>query len=368
MFKKLLIIFASIFITATSSVFADYKEEFPWAAEAVKYCVEKGILQGDEKGDLLLGDNLTQAQCAALIVRTFDIDYSNANVKLPVNHWAKDEIDKVSGYLLRPDDFDADEFATREMFIATLARSLGIPADTKVSVLKENFKDYSVAYSEYLPYLAAAYKRGLVQGSENKLFPKDNLFRAEAVTLIYRVLTSKDDTVTIKPAPPKTQTHIMGDAQISLASAKKWAKARGAHERFIDIAQYYWLYGDLTGMRPEVLYAQAAHETNFGKYGGRVLPEMNNWAGIKKYGATGDETEDHETFETPEDGVRGHFNHMCAYTGVSPIGETHGRYSSVVRLKWAGTIKYVEQLGGTWCPDTQYGNLVLKLIAQMLEY
>ena len=27
---------------------------------------------------------------------------------------------------------------------------------------------------------------------------------------------------------------------------------------------------------------------------------MNNWAGIKKYGATGDETEDHETFETPE--------------------------------------------------------------------
>ncbi len=369
MIKKLLIIFGIIFISA-SSASADYKTEFPWAADAIQYCVDKGIIQGDEKGDLLLGDKLTQAQCAALIVRTFDIKYSNVNFNLnvPTNHWAKAEIDKISGYLLRPYEFNADEFATREMFISTLARSLGIPEDINYSVLKENFSDYSATYPEYLPYIVATYKRGLVQGSDGKLYPKDNLIRAEAATFIYRVLMSRDETVTIKPAPPKTQTHIMGQAQISLESAKLWAKAKGAHQRFIDVAQYYWLYGDLTGMRPEVLYAQAAHETNFGKYGGRVLPEMNNWAGIKRYGAVGDATEDHESFETPEDGVRGHFNHMCAYTGVKPIGETHGRYSSVVRLNWAGTIKYVEQLGGTWCPDTQYGNFLLKYMAQMLQY
>ena len=117
-------------------------------------------------------------------------------------------------------------------------------------------------------------------------------------------------------------------------------------DRFLDAADIYWKYGELTGIRPEVLYAQAAKETAFGNYGGAVLPEMNKFAGIKKYGATGDATEDHESFATPDDGVRAHFNHMSAYVGLEPIGEVHGRYNSVKSLSWAGTVKYVEALGG----------------------
>ena len=35
---------------------------------------------------------------------------------------------------------------------------------------------------------------------------------------------------------------------------------------------------------------------------------MNNWAGIKTLEAISDRPEDHETFITPEDGVRAHFN------------------------------------------------------------
>ena len=30
---------------------------------------------------------------------------------------------------------------------------------------------------------------------------------------------------------------------------------------------------------------------------------------------------DHETFATPEDGVRAHYNHMAAYVGLAPVGE-----------------------------------------------
>lgn len=342
---------------------ADYKEEYPWAVDAVEYCTENDILKGDENGDLMLSEHLTQAQCAALLVRAFDVNYSNLRVvEFPEDHWAAKEIECVSGYLLRPGDFSPDKKATREMFIATLVRSLGVGAEKSTSVIKDNFKDYSYIYSEYLPYLAAAYNYKLAQGSENKLFPKDYLTRAEAITLIYRAKTSELINA------PEQKTELLGTAQVSEESAENWARSKGAHQRYIDVIPYYWLYGKMTGIRPEVLFAQAGKETGYGKFGGRVLPEMNNWAGIKKYGANGDATEDHESFDTPNDGVRGHFNHMCAYVGLKPIGEPHGRYKSVASLSWAGTVKYVEELGGKWCPDVEYGKALVELVEEMAKY
>lgn len=157
----------------------------------------------------------------------------------------------------------------------------------------------------------------------------------------------------------KMQTNILGDAEITLKQAISWAEQKGADERFISIAPIYWEYGEKTGIRPEVLYAQAAKETNYGKYTGNVKPEQNNWAGIKTVMATGDTAEDHESFLSGEDGVRGHFNHMCAYVGLSPLGAPHERYNKTVTAAWAGTVKYVEELGGKWAPDENYGKSIV---------
>lgn len=380
MYKRLAAIALSfITLSATAATADNYKEEFPWAAEAVEYCVDNDILRGDGDGDLMLGERLTQAQCLALIGRTFDVKEKKGSVKVSSGHWAKNDINKLSGYLLRPGDFTPDGNATREMFIATLMNATGVKPESKVSVLKEKFYDYNAAYPEYLTYLAASVVKGYVEGSEGKLFPKDNLFRAEAVTLIYRIKKATGDMnasvdaeenngVSEEQEAPLPSMSLKGAPQITYTQAIKWARSKGAHQRYLDVAQYYWKYGEMMGIRPEVLYAQAGKETGYGNYGGRVLPEMNNWAGIKKYGATGDETEDHETFATPEDGVRGHFNHMSAYVGVNPVGETHGRYKSVKSLLWAGTITDVNQLGGTWCPDKQYGVQVIKLVEEMINY
>ena len=155
-------------------------------------------------------------------------------------------------------------------------------------------------------------------------------------------------------------TPILGDAQVSLEQAKAWARGKGADQRFIDIADLYWKIGEQSEIRPEVLYAQAAKETNYGKYTGNVVPEQNNWAGIKTATASGDTTEDHETFATPEDGVRAHFNHMSAYVSVPVMGTPHGRYDVVKSTPWAGTVQYVEQLGGRWAPDESYGNSIVQ--------
>jgi len=161
-------------------------------------------------------------------------------------------------------------------------------------------------------------------------------------------------------AAQESGTPILGPARATVEQAQAWARSRGAHQRFVDIASAYWKYGNIFGVRPEVLYSQAAKETAFGKYTGAVRPEQNNWAGIKTAKATGDRTEDHETFSTPEDGVRAHYNHMAAYVGLAPIGEVHGRYYVVKSLPWAGTIRYVEELGGKWAPNPDYGASIVR--------
>lgn len=166
---------------------------------------------------------------------------------------------------------------------------------------------------------------------------------------------------------PKSQgTPIIGTTKATILQAQTWASVKGAHQRFIDIAPTYWSYYEQTGINPEILYCQAAKETNFGRYTGAVKPEMNNWAGIKTANPTGDKTEDHECFKTPEDGVRAHFNHMGIYCGVDPIGTPHPRWYITKTAGWAGTVKYVEDLGGKWAPNIDYGISIVRDYLQPL--
>ncbi len=182
-----------------------------------------------------------------------------------------------------------------------------------------------------------------------------------------------DITSAVSPATPAPTMHdtraesipIVAASQVSQEKAVAWAAGRNAHPRFIDIARAYWEYGQRTGICPEVLYAQSAHETRFGHFTGQVPPTYNNWAGIKTANATGDNPEDHEQFATPEDGVRAHFNHMAAYVGLNPIGELHNRYAVVKRLPWAGTVTTVEQLSGKWAPSAAYHQRIVLFLSEM---
>ncbi|NLA11577.1 MAG: hypothetical protein GX883_05570 [Firmicutes bacterium] len=160
--------------------------------------------------------------------------------------------------------------------------------------------------------------------------------------------------------PSSGITPLAGKAAVTAAQAQEWARKRQAHPRFIEIAPVYWSCGARTGLRPEVLYAQSAKETAFGRYGGAVKASQNNWAGIKVEQAVGDSTADFETFVSPEEGVRGHFNHMCAYVGLKPVGEPHGRYRVVLAQPWAGQVCFVEELGGRWAVDADYGFSIVR--------
>ncbi len=167
---------------------------------------------------------------------------------------------------------------------------------------------------------------------------------------------------------PPSGTPLLGETAASVQQAREWAGRRKADARFIEAAFFYWKYGLLTGIRPEVLYAQSAKETAFGHFGGAVKPGQNNWAGIKVRSPLGDSTADFESFATPEEGVRAHFNHMCAYAGLEPVGTPHGRYWIVLAQPWAGRVRFVEELSGRWAVDADYGaSIVRDYLGGMLE-
>ncbi len=365
----------------TLPVFAyEIPKEYDWARDAVEYFLDNEMMQGVGGGDLLLGGNLTREQMAKLLVEAFleikdseitEEERESSFKDVGVDDWAYKYVENFVPYMKeKSDKFNPKEYVTREEFIASLMLISGYKESNVLNrdILEDNFNDYGDVSDTYQKLLCVAVERGYMKGSGENINPKKLLTRAETCTFIYRVIESKKGNIKLELGVKKTETPIIGDATVTLEQAKEWAKMRGAHQRYIDIADIYWEYGELTGIRPEILYAQAAKETGFGKYGGRVLPEQNNWAGIKVRGATGDETYDHESFETPEDGVRAHFNHMSAYLGTEPYGEPHGRYHSVKTMPWAGTVKFLEELGGKWCPDLYYGySINYNFIKEMQE-
>lgn len=352
------------------SAFAEYE----WAKDAVEYCVNNKILSGMENGDLALGDNITREQMAKIFVDAFSLT-AKSEEELIFSDIAEDRWSYQYIYAFKDcikknwTKFKPTEEVTREEFASSLVLASGLKESNlrNPNLLDDNFDDYYLVDKDYKKLLTIAVERGYFLGSDGVLRPNDLLTRAEACSLLYRVLESKNNNMTLNLGVKQSKTPLMGKSQISLETAKKWAKNKGAHQRFIDIADIYWKYGEITGIRPDILYAQAAKETGYGKYGGAVLPEQNNWAGIKTKTGIGDATYDHESFETPDDGVRAHFNHMSAYIGLEPVGEPHGRYFNVKSISWAGTVSTLEELGGKWCPDLYYGYSILHNYIEEME-
>lgn len=401
MYKKILYLcfVVALFITmhaqtimggaAKKSSFSDVTQNYSWAYEAIDALTERGVLVGIDGKNFAPGASVTKEQFTKMLVLALDIklpeksESSEDNPELePIeetkisyrdvedDRWSFDYIQAAKDYLY-DDSFGANKFYpeenySREKCAYAVSMALGIGAEKNLldqKVISKNFKDGDKITKALSIPVAIAAERGIVKGADRMLRPEGEVTRAEAAVILHRAMQYKERN---SQGLFITETPMLGESTVTVEQAKKWAQNQGAHQRFIDVADLYWKYGELTGIRPEILYGQAAKETAYGKYTGQVQPEQNNWAGIKIKNPTGDKPEDHETFLTPEDGVRAHFNHMSQYVGVEPVGEPHDRYYVLNTVPWRGTVKNVEQLGGKWAPDVTYGyNIVVKLLSSM---
>lgn len=346
----------------TVPTFTDISENFSWAKDAILSLSEIGAISAAAENTFLPQALVSKEQLAKMLFFTFNLDSKKENPQkfadVADTRWSYRYISACAEFFPKnqdlPDHFYPENACTREDLAVICAKILGTSYENYDS-LNSLYSDFSLVREENKPLFAAVVNKSILSADGSSFYPQREVTRAEACVILKRAEEIKNGNLNQNTLSNK----IVGKSEISLSQALSWAEGKNADKRFLDVAPLYWEYGEKTGIRPEVLYAQAAKETNYGKYTGSVTPSQNNWAGIKTVAASGDEAFDHESFESPEDGVRGHFNHMCAYVGLAPIGEPHERFYKTSTAAWAGKVANIEDLGGKWAPAKDYGESIL---------
>ena len=126
------------------------------------------------------------------------------------------------------------------------------------------------------------------------------------------------------------------------------------------LVDYYYAEGGLEGIRPDLAFAQALHETGNFRYGGDVISFQNNYCGL---GTTGKGVKG-AWFPTAEIGVRAQIQHLLAYTTTrQPIlSVVDPRYELVKRTDKFGQSYTWTELNGKWAvPGKTYGQMILKI-------
>lgn len=183
-------------------------------------------------------------------------------------------------------------------------------------------------------------------------------------------------------------TKIMGTSQTSVAQMVRYYKAnasgydtfkakydgkydgslaKGGASTIEQFAQIFYEEANAEGVKAEVAFTQCMKETGFLKYGGDVLPNQYNFAGI---GATG--AVHGASFKDVRTGIRAQIQHLKAYASTSPLnnGCVDPRFNLVTR----NTAPYVEWLGIQenpngygWASAKNYGYDIVGMVKVLLS-
>lgn len=183
-------------------------------------------------------------------------------------------------------------------------------------------------------------------------------------------------------------TKIMGTSQTSVAQMVRYYKAnasgydtfkaryegkydgslaKGGASTIEQFAQIFYEEANAEGVKAEVAFTQCMKETGFLKYGGDVLPNQYNFAGI---GATG--AVHGAQFKDVRTGIRAQIQHLKAYASTSPLnnGCVDPRFNLVTR----NTAPYVEWLGIQenpngygWASAKNYGYDIVGMVKVLLS-
>ena len=143
--------------------------------------------------------------------------------------------------------------------------------------------------------------------------------------------------------------------------------AKGGASTINQFAQIFYEEATAEGVRAEVAFTQCMKETGFLKYGGDVLPNQYNFAGI---GATG--AVHGASFSNVRMGIRAQIQHLKAYGSVSPLTNqcVDPRFNLVKR----GSAQYVEWLGIKenpngygWATSKSYGHDIVSMVNTLLK-
>ncbi|MEK4330578.1 S-layer homology domain-containing protein [Paenibacillus sp. FSL R7-0312] len=177
---------------ATQPAFKDVEKH--WAKESIITAAQRKLVNGYADGTFRPDGAVTRSEFAVILGRALQVNLSQSGLSFTdegiIQPWAKPYVAAAvkSGWITGYTDqsFRPGGKITRLEMITMIARALEWKTDSKA---KAAFADADLIPSWGQPYAAAAYEAGLVEGQgNNRLAPNDQATRAEAVTLILRLL------------------------------------------------------------------------------------------------------------------------------------------------------------------------------------
>ncbi len=166
-----------------------------WAEESIKVIAQKGIVLGDEKGNFNPDNNITRAELVAIAMRTLgaeDCEYDGAFSDVSGNDWYAQVVAQAlkEGIISENSRFRPNDYVTREEMCKILIGVMNkLGKDTAGEENELTFADSKEISSWANLYVSQAVNAGIMNGmGENKFAPKGNATRAQAVTVIERIL------------------------------------------------------------------------------------------------------------------------------------------------------------------------------------
>ncbi|WP_428911613.1 glucosaminidase domain-containing protein [Niallia sp. Krafla_26] len=160
---------------------------------------------------------------------------------------------------------------------------------------------------------------------------------------------------------PAAGYSILGPTYLSPEQMDQFIKR--INPNALELGIYYLIFGEYYGIRGDVAFAQAMHETNYLRFTGVVNPEQNNFSGI---GTTGPD-QPGAVFQSPRDGVLAQIQHLFAYATTNSLPDRYPLMDPRFHLVTRGSASKWVDLNGKWAvPGTTYGQSILNLYNNMI--
>ena len=159
---------------------------------------------------------------------------------------------------------------------------------------------------------------------------------------------------------------LMGKSILNVEELEKYFKTFKVEPKIpVDLKTFIKTYldeGEVEGVRGDIAFIQSVHETGKFQFGGDVIPEQFNYAGI---GTTGGGVKGHY-FNSPQEGIRGQVQHLKAYASKESLKNKNvdPRFHLVNR----GSAPTVKSLTGKWAADKNYGDKLMEYYNEALKF
>lgn len=241
-----------------------------------------------------------------------------------------------------------------------------------MNVLKK-FATFALASVFIITPMANTDARAYDRGNNTKVSTERKSFRERVDAIMKEIDNSYGFKYEVLEGTPVITSiydeSIMGRAMATEEQCVKYLlknnpspKISVSPEEFVAL---YYEEASKEGIRPDVAFSQALHETGFFRYGGTVTPDQNNFCGL---GTTSSTIKGHY-FPNARIGIRAHIQHIMAYTTSRPPRESlvDPRYQKAKKAYGNLGITNWNGLNGRWAvPGNGYGNKVMDIFRHIM--